>query len=204
MAKPYYAREDAIRRLHDTICMYYGLPYYVTMEGLNDPYKVMIYPLSRFYDRNPEEQGKVVDYTDERFDYKQFPLGYGYSKKQGGMYFSRIPDRKQQQGLNYQTLRVNGAVSQGTSYILSQAMENCILGKYPMITEAWKLARSSPGAVIPFHRRMAITQIDRGLIALRYRLRTVGIEDGNTFKLLENRDKTFLLNVIKKEGVNVR
>ena len=206
MAKPYFAREDAIRRLHDTICLYHGLPYYVSMEGVpqNDAYKVMIYPLSRFYgDR--DVKGKIVDYTDEKFDYKQFPLGYGYSKKHGGLYFSRIPDRKQSQGLSYSTLRINGLVAQGTSGMLSEAMENCILGKYQPIEQAISLVKAGSAAIVPFHRRMAVAQIDRGLISLKYRLRSVGILEGKkSFKLLDNRDKEFLRNVISKEGVDVR
>jgi len=204
MAKPYFAREDAIRRLHDTICMYYGLPYYVNMEGTDDPYKVRIYPLSYFYgEQRSKEKPRIVDYTDEKFDYKQFPLGYGYSKKHGGLYFSRIPDRKQQQGLSSSTLRIDGKVAAGTAGMLSETMENCILGKYPTLDMAIDLAKRGT-LVAPFHRRMAVSQIDRGLIALKYRLRSVGIlESKKSFKLLDNRDKEFLRNVISKEGVNV-
>jgi len=204
MAKPYFAREDAIRRLHDTICMYYGLPYYVNMEDAGDPYKVRIYPLSYFYgEQRSKEKCKIVDYTDEKFDYKQFPLGYGYSKRHGGLYFSRIPDRKQQQGLSYSTLRIDGRTAQGTSGMLSETMENCILGKYPTLAVAIDLAKSGT-AIAPFHRRMAIASIDRGLTVLKYRLRTVATFDGKkSFKLLDNRDKEFLRNVISKEGVSV-
>jgi hypothetical protein len=205
MAKPYFAREDAIRRLHDTICMYYGLPYYVNMEGQIDQYKVNIYPLSYFYGpRSGREKPKTVDYTDEKFDYKQFPLGYGYSKTHGGLYFSRIPDRKQQQGLNYSTLRINGQVAQGPSTMLTEVMENCILGRYQPLEQAISLVKSGSTGTVPFHRRMAVSMIDRGLISLKYRLRSVGILDGKkSFKLLDNRDKEFLRNVISKEGVSV-
>jgi hypothetical protein len=175
------------------------------MEGGTDQYKVLIYPLSYFYNIGSEKgKYRIVDYTDEKFDYKQFPLGYGYSKKQGGVYFSRIPDRKQQQGLSYQTLRVNGAANQGSSFMLSQAMENCILGKYPTLPEALKSVESGSSTIVPFHRRMAVSQIDRGLIALKYRLRSVAIlNDKKSFRLLDNRDKEFLRNVISKEGVHV-
>jgi hypothetical protein len=171
------------------------------MEGSADPHKVLIYPLSYFYAER--QKPKVVDYTDEKFDYKQFPLGYGYSKKHGGHYYSRIPDRKQSQGLHYQTLRVDGKPAQANA-MLSEAMENCILGKYPTIQEALAIVQAGPGTVAPFHRRMAVAQIDRGLTCLKYRLRTVGILDGKkSFKLLDNRDKEFLRSVISKEGVSV-
>lgn len=206
MGKAYYSKEDAIRRLNETICMYDGSPVYVSLDVPMDApeHTVLCYPLKYFYATKKANPSFKVLYTDPKFNYKQFPLGYGFSDKSGGMYFARIPDRKQSQGLSHSTLRIDGRSTGLSGYFLSEAMENCIRGIYPTMEWAIEHARMDRFSVIPFHRKMAIAKIDRGLVCLKYRRRAVAILDGKkSFKLLDTKDKNFLKNILSKEGVPV-
>lgn len=201
MGKEYYSKEDAAMRLHGTICMYDGSPVYVdaTSPGSTDPGKVFIYHLG---DAIKLGKGyKVVDYRDDKFVYKSPPLGYMFYENKA-RYVSRIPDRKQRQGLSVDVVRVNPYPEYNDSHFTSQAMSDCILGKYHTLTQAESLVNNGVHSV-PISRRLAIVRERRGVTALAFRGRTIGYKEGDSYRLLNIKEKPFLLKTIKAAGVPV-
>lgn len=206
MGKAYFNRTDARMRINGTICMYDGTPMYVMTDGVEDDLSVSIMPPEDCFKHPKQQRRKTVKYTDDKFVYKSPGLGYVFF---GGSayYVSRIPDRKQRQGLSYEVIFVKktpAALSIANDSILySEAMTKSMIGSFPSLKEAIDLVISGEAESVPISRAIAIRKVARSTIALDYRTKFIGTRDigDNLFKLLSFQEKPFLIKILAKEGI---
>ena len=186
--------------------MYDGGPCFVEVPHELEGDWVYSYPLEPLIKGTISKPDKVK-YTDDRFSYKQFPLGYGWCPQNGAVYFSRLPDRKQKQGLSRETLKVNGSsASPYNNWLTSTAMLSCIKGDYLSLEQAISKVTAGVVSTVPFSRYLAVSALRRGLVCLSLRGREIAVyEKDKQFTLLNNRDKKFLMSTLQgKEGLELR
>lgn len=201
MGKELFNRDDVIKRLHQTICMYKGEPVYVTAdcEGRT---KVLAYPLKEF-GANRACKPIVVNYTDDSFSYKSPPLGYIYYNDRA-FYLSRIPDRKQRQGLHQEVIfsvPTNDEVP-WIEMLQSPEMHMCIMGRHPSLMDARVLIAKGARSV-PISRNCAVQRLGKSSdMVLLYKGREIGISmGGKDFELYNCKEKGFLTKVLQREGI---
>jgi hypothetical protein len=171
MGEKFYAEEDKQRRLNGTVCMWEGKPVYCIIQTGRrraGPEEILVAPLPEATDTWKDAPWKVVKYTDPRFSYEAFPLGYiNYGGRCG--YLMRSPHQQQSAGLGSGNIIIQGDYGLGTDrFLASQAMEDCILGKYPTLKE---VLSKGIGA---FSRNFAIRGVGRKL-GLEYQGNIIGM-----------------------------
>lgn len=194
--------EDVRLRLNRTICLYRGHPYYVYNEGIDPPSRdVFLRELgeNQFINRKKDMR---VPHDDPDFDPRSPELGYCFFNGEA-LYLSRVPDRRQRQGLSVESLRVEPRnVGPGTVF-LTKAMEDCILGRHKTLHEALDLIDSGDNSV-PIHRHFAVGRIQNNhMLGLFYRCRLIGTKDdyADRFTLLPSRDHSYLMKITGKMGL---
>lgn len=198
--------EDVRLRLHRTICMYKGHPYYVSNERINPPStEVWLYPVDyRNYNQDELDKIKIkVDHHDPDFETRSPPLGYAFYRNRA-YYVSRIPDRRQRQGLSPESLRVDPSEIDNISLFTSKSIEDCILGRHKSPEEAVIMIETNQAKSVPIHRHMAIGKIQNNhVLGLYYRNRLIGTKDSRLlrFNLIQSRDVSFLIKIVDKMGL---
>ena len=195
-------------RLHRTICIYDDEPVYVDAESAPGEHDVCIYDILE-YGRTRRHGGKfksiVVKYTDPKFSYKSPILGYADTGTEA-VYVTRLPDRRQSQGISYDNLRGNGTHLNNYMELCSKPIYGCIKGIYLSLDEAIARVRSIDNGSCPFDRRLAVRSMRRDITALLYRGKEIGILEGRTkeprFRLFDIKERNILLKVLNGK-VNV-
>lgn len=197
MGQGYFAKQDVIMRLHGTVCMYAGEPVVVYVNEGQPAEMVDIYDLKTYNKyKHQESRKRTVQYTDDAFVYKAFPLGYAYHPEyKSAIYVSRLPDRQQSQGLGQYVIRTNNG--DYNINVHSPYMADCILGKHPCVAEAVQRVASGRANSCPFDRKFAVGQLRRGALTLSCRGKEVGLlvqgtESNPKFKLFSIKEAPLL------------
>lgn len=204
MGAPFATPEDVSRRLHHTVCLWKGEPVSVTYRHPN----VTITHL------NPKTYGhaEVVDYTSDDFDYKTMPLGY-MNYNVGAYYLTRMPERRSNQGLNERCVDIVSHSQNfiGGEIIFTEAMYDCVMGKYPKLEKAIKdISGPRPAREsVAISRHVAIGRMrDRDrTFALYYRGRLVAhapMSKTPEFTLFGERAYSIIIKEIQSLGVVIR
>lgn len=200
MGKAYYQHSDAKMRLDGTICLFDGKP--VLVQVVDKKHMVRICPVDKIHTVHPKDWQEVL-YTDDKFSYKSPPLGYVNYNKQA-YYLTRIPDRKQRQGLTLDILTSRPKMLPGYSFesaIFNQGYIDLCRNKYPTIDEAIKLLDSDKAESVAISRSTALSFLGRNVLGLLYKGRQVGIRNGQRWQLFDQPQKPFLTKLMNKEGI---
>ena len=207
MGKEFFNKADARMRINGTICMYDGRAVYVEVdENVPDKEAVKICALADVYKHPSKRKQESVKYTDDKFVYKSPLLGY-MQHGEHAYYVTRIPDRKQRQGLSYEICtykRHDGAPSLGMDTVLySQGMADCIEGRYLNLKEAINKLIDHGFKTVPIHRHIAVGVVGGRTIALYYRTKFIGTKNTSDthFKLFDFVERPFLIKLLAKQGV---
>jgi hypothetical protein len=200
MGKAYYQQSDAKMRLDGTVCLYDGKPVHVQVMDTKD--MVRICPIDKVYTLHPA-QWEQVKYTDDKFSYKSPPLGYVNSNGKA-TYLTRIPDRKQRQGLTLDIITTRPKMLPGYSFeqsFYTQGYIDCVLNKYPTLDEALALLEKGKAEAVAISRSTALSFLGRNVVGLNYKGRQVGIRNGHRWQLFDQPQRPFLTKIMTKEGI---
>lgn len=197
MAQDYGSREDIALRLGRTICLYEGVPVYVSNDREDYPF-VKIQYLDRRYGV-VSRGSKVIDHRDKELDDSAFDLGYIEIEGQAH-YLKRGAFRHQNQGLRQENVIAVPFVGRG-SFIMHPGMYACITGEHKTIKEAWKLLDSGHQGV-PIHRHVAMCRLDSRNTGLYYRARLVAMwnSSSDTWDWVESPDQKHIKRLVEKTG----
>ncbi len=208
MGRKFEVAEDIIKRLHGTICLYKGRPVYVMYENSTTTTLVKIIPVEKYDRMAPASKmpWETIDYTQDTFRYKAFPLGYmNYGSE--AYYLSRIPFRYQYYGLNPDCIHWEPrpqSLDYGVNHVLfSQNFVDMIERKYPTMDEAevrlhsgWKSVAISPD--------VAIHRVKGRTLHLMFKGKNIGIKMGTqSFVLYDIPETKFLRKILPNHGVQV-
>ena len=200
MGKAYYQQSDAKMRLDGTVCLFDGKPVLVQVADQKDI--VRICPVDKIHSIHPK-MWDLVKYTDDKFSYKSPPLGY-INYKRSASYLTRIPDRKQRQGLTLDVITARPKMVSGYSLesaLFSQGYIDCVANKYPTIDEATQTLESDKAESVAISRHTALSYLGRNVLGLNYKGRQVGIRNGSRWQLFDQPQKPFLTKLMNKEGI---
>lgn len=172
MAAELASREDITTRLNRTVCMYKGLPVYVTVEPQD--VKGSNIHIVRWYNLGDTSKCGTCDYREKEFSNSSPLLGYLYHDNRA-LYLTRIADRRFQLGLCIGNVHFGGSSISYREIFLTKEMENCILGKHRTYAEAKKMLANGVESV-PIHRHFAISKAGKNITNLHYRGETIAIK----------------------------
>ena len=167
---------DAGMRLNNSIVMFKDIPVFVRQEG--ESIKFHLQPLDGV-SRVPE----LVSANDEDLNIESVPLGYvNLTSPQDVVYVSRLPARKQKQGLdigNINYFREGGQNMYTDSNgwkVPFPALAKTITGDYPSAKQAYDLVTKTKALGVAFNRKMAFSKTEDNprLIRLRMVRDTIG------------------------------
>jgi len=206
MAQGYEIRNDTFMRLDNTICMYKGYPYYITVHDVDydepEPdvnevkgYNLLV-PDARY---NPYE---TIMVTDDDFDFRVPRLGYvNYINE--ALWVTRKPERRQKAAIHRNTLNINSDRHNVNSVMQSDFFGEMILDIYPTMAEAIKICEEGVDSWA-FDKDMCVRWSDatRALMFLCYKGRDIGYRPlhGN-WHLFDTREASFYVNVINNKKI---
>lgn len=122
----YTTELDIRRRLHESIIMYDGEPWYVASYKRELPYYNLILQCLK-----NSSTIKEIKCTDPKIDLRTPKLGYFKSSQDRWKYLTRIATRSFKQGLSLRNLAFKSSSSglRGVSSLVGDGMYNCILGR---------------------------------------------------------------------------
>lgn len=206
----YLTRDDVHMRLDNTACMYGKKWYYMRTaerEAVADFHVMAGYELGK-----PARNPVMIDVRDKDFCCKSPVLGY---MNYGGetYYISRIPDRRQKQGLNQQSLISTNGWGPGGNYINTAEFKDMLVGKYPKQDAALATVlvdQEEPGNErvnnsVAFHRNFCYRKLGGNAIGMMYKERLVALYDKDTerFQLIQNKETSFMERILDKNGVTL-
>jgi hypothetical protein len=190
-------------KLHKTCCMYKGEPVYISVDEQNADHKVRMIPLAAVLNASPSAY-KLVDYTEDAFDYRYMSLGY-ITYKKNAYYLSRLPERKAHQGLKYDCIYSEPNLSELYSYhyFYTKEMVDCIKGKHATVEEALNMLHHEGYKKVSVHRDFAVGWVDSMKIGMYYREQLISIKEDNTphFNLIQGRASSFIQKVMEASGL---
>lgn len=195
MAEAYLTADDLIMRLHQSVCLYDGEPYFVSCVPKFP--KVGLHALGG--KNNKYDADKIIDHTDERFSDRSPPLGY-MTYENNAYYLERVPYRQQNQGLKQVSVVSSPHLDHYSPWFRDATFRDCILGKHASIKEAWKLMDKGYRGV-SIHRNVAIRLIDTRSIGLYYKTRLVATRKGDMWDWLPATDGKYIQKIINRLGV---
>lgn len=206
MAEKYHAEEDKTRRLNNTVCLYDGQPVYVvTRVGWRSDKplgeeEVYITDLGKSCDVYDPVDWKRVSYTSDSFSYEAFPLGY-VNYKGSCYYLVRAPVQAQSQGLCSSNLILPSDCWH--RIWMSLQMADCILNKYPTLTDALKEVTTKQVDSIAFHRRFCLGRFGRTKITLSFQDRIIGFysEKKKSFTIFKSSDNRFMSQLLNSMDI---
>lgn len=202
MGLAYHSHGDASMRLNGTICLYDKVPYYISCPERGDNETVDLYQLHANFG---DKVFKHVKYTDEKFSYKPFELGYLQSGNWAA-YMVRNPYRRQKQGLDRNVISFIDRLPDSTKvWFTSDSMRHCILGEYPSFDLALKAVKSKEKDGVAFHRYCAIERSSPYNLSLKYRTKEVGYMNGDkdSFTLWSSPATSFLTQILPEYGARL-
>lgn len=169
----YISREDATRRLDQSVCMYNGEPVWVTVNPMFPVNTIHVEPLvltSSQYNKPDTIPRTRVHIMDEAFSIRLPCIGYvNHPRRLTCSYPYRYPRREQQQGLR------NGVLSNVPDGIRTKDMYNMFMNIYPSTTSAFssltkgsafrnKTTTDGPryNATVAVHKMLAVGRAQTG------------------------------------------
>jgi len=203
----YLTRDDVHMRLNNSVCMFGKKWYYIKTRDRDDDVDFHIvhgYELGKGM-RNSTS----IDVRDKDFDCKSPVLGY-MNYNNTCYYLSRIPDRKQKQGLNIDTIISNEPRGLVFNYITTEQFRNMLMDKYPkqgaclkavMHDEAEDLNGVCVGSA--FNRNFCYRKLAGNAIGLMYKERLIALydRDEEKFNLILSKETSFFERILEKNGV---
>jgi hypothetical protein len=154
----------------------------------------------------------AIDVRSKEFDCRSPVLGY-LNYGNNCYYVSRIPDRKQKQGLNQESLITNDPRGLGGNYITTEYFKNMLIDKYPKQTKCFKdinAGEPDPHSGydlegIAFHRNFCYRKLAGNAIGMLYKERLIALYDNDIerFNLLQNKETSFMERLLEKNGVTL-
>ena len=207
MGRKFELAEDIVKRLHSTICLYKGKPVYVQYNGTASTTHVKICPVEQYNRIAPS--GKIpweeIDYTQDIFRYKAFPLGY-MNHLGNAYYLSRIPYRYQWYGLNpdcinWEPASVDPYYGNSTA-LFSEGFVKMIAREYPSLDDVEGLLYAGHKSVA-ISPDVAIQKVKGRTVHLMFKGKNVGIKMGSSvFTLYDIPEAKFLRKILTAQGVN--
>lgn len=202
--------DDVIKRLHGTICMYKGEPVYVMgyidrSTGGYSATHVQVCPVQsydRYGSRDKKNSWEIIDYTQDTFRYKAFPLGY-VNHNGRAYYASRIPNRYQYYGLSPDSILWEPIVSSSHHIVFTDSFVDMIHRRYPNMDDAETrlIAGERRIAISP---DVAIERVKGRTMHLLFKGKNVGIKMGAThnFTMYDIPEAPFLKKILARSGVH--
>lgn len=202
MGEKFYANDDKVRRLDNTICFYKGAPVYVTTRcgyGYAGEDQVYINSLSQGRDLY-SKAWKLIEYTENDFDYKAFPIGYvNISDK--AYYLYRNPAQQYSYGLTRQSVSSSDGNFHHT-YMYTDDFEKSLKREYPTLTEAIEKILKREAESVAFSMYLAVGLLSRSMVTLSYRGRIIGIKGfSNKFQVWKARENRIICRALDEAGV---
>lgn len=196
MGHPMHSLQDVSMYLNGTICLWDGKPVYVDVDN-GEGGKIMIHYLG---DRKKRE---LVEYTDDRFDYRSVQLGY-LQYENRAFYLERLPVRKTKQAVAHENTGGRSPCGRniGISDILfSSAMNNCVLGEHMTEEEAIRGLMGGKYKSAAVSRNVAIQKEEDGTFTLWHKNIKVGKKSHNEqyFTLLSGNHSSFMKRFLEKK-----
>lgn len=200
MADEYFSREDASMRLNETICMWKGEPVYVHFRVNSESHTAVA--IKDFHKRTREQ---IVEYTNDDFVYEAFPLGYMSTSLHEAVYLTRVPERRQKQGLCKNSINAsNGLMPVRDRWWKTKEFYNCIMGIHTKAPKAIQLMNEGiPGIVVGRH--VAFRYVDHDVYSLVYRERVVGTYSPSigVSNLISTPATSVFINVMEDLGLDM-
>lgn len=201
--RPFIRQEDAHLRLDQTIVMYRGVPMWCQVSNNFPVNHVHVSHLT-----NIQAGLQEVDITSDEFHANIPELGY-INLNTNCDYLSRLPERRQRQGLCVDTVQAFRGVASVRHMFFSQSMVNLLTNTYPTLDECIRRINIQEWDSCAFHKYVAVTRRwnkDNFDIALEYRCRDVATydQDLNRFTLKNDmKDGSFLTEILQDLGIRV-
>ena len=206
MGAEYYDESDASMRLHCSVCMYKGKPYYIDCTNIQG---TVIAALSL-----GENHMNHIDYTDEEFSYNAFELGY-IAKGERVCYLTRKPLQQYRSGLTINTLqsKANENVPNAIDIyvnerlLASHYMHDCIM-RQPLEDARAKIKAhvgvQNKGFLI-INRNLCMETIARKKWRLFYKGRNIGKVGYRTGRiyLTKQKGESYMRLYLKRAGLEV-
>ena len=200
MGEAYLNQDDARMRLGGSICRWKGEPVFVNIDGEDGRSDSVVIS---FFDGSGRRE-KRVRYTSKYFDYGAFPLGYMNTQEVGCIYLSRMPMRRQKQGLTYNnTIFLQSGMNAVRNYFPSVELYKCIMGDYPSFHAAQK--SMIDGIVgVAVDREIGFNKQDDNVYGMYYRGRLVGhyMPSNRTTTLLDTPSTSIVVQALSRIGLD--
>lgn len=186
--------EDLQRKLHGTVCLYDGIPVYVTMVQTGQ-LDIRLEVLDNSL-KSKLKVKKTVP-SDDKLEVYDIPLGYCSNNSGEYFYLTRSTRRSYNQGL----LAHNIKRIQGYVFSVDENLSKCILGDHVSCQEAFQLVKDGESPKMAFHRHFAFSS-DGTEVYLLYRDKQIAYTDGEmvTFRLFNNDSTSIVLRELTKHG----
>lgn len=202
--------QDLSQKLHATLCLYEGLPYYLSVIGGNRISLLTVPGMDEFKTINPSE--------DDKLDVSTPPLGYVNWTDGVPYYTYRRPIRRSRQGLDARSLGLrqvplaredggNGRMMTPPSerVLTSRPFREMILNTYPTLDDSIKMLRNASTGVnaIAVNRNVAMVINKLGIINVYYKNDLVGyIAPGDFTVQVPSNDKGAIVSKYLSHGLD--
>lgn len=201
----YFSPEDRNRRLHETVCMYDGMPVIVScrQQSMNEQLQddeVYVCQIGV----GAGSVYKKIKYTSDKFCAFSRPLGY-INLPKGAYYVVRNPLVQYKQGLCHQQVSTIGRDTSDLPYhwITSEGLLNCIKDNYPSYKETLKHVRSTRVSQA-FDRRLCVVPYFKSVLSLNFRGRPAGlICEDDKITLFKSREDRVLIPYLQERGLEI-
>lgn len=158
MGDKLYSQEDAHSALNGTVCVFQGIPYYVTVGRYPGDDIVGLHNLDGRI--NIDKPSLITEYTNKDFSYKAPELGF-VNLSGVAIYVFRHPIRSTKQGLSIDHISTSSSVDP-TRILISPGLRDCIMNVYPSFSEALSRLHNDRVSSVAFNKRFAIkkTRLD--------------------------------------------
>jgi hypothetical protein len=195
MGHPMHSIGDVAMYLDGTVCLWDGHPVYVDVGGGTNG-KIIIYYIG-------SNKKDMVEYTDDRFDYRSVQLGYmQYGSR--AFYVERLPLRKTKQAVSQENVQCRAPCGHQLSIseaILAEGMRNCVLGQHMTEADAIRGLMGGKFKSAAVARNLAIQKEPEGHFTLWHKNIMVAKRNHNEqyFTLLNGEHSSFMKRFLEKK-----
>lgn len=196
----FLTREDLSMRLDHTICFFGKKPYYLRVGRDEFNFHIM-----RGFELTAKAKEIAIDVRDAAFSMRSPTLGYINYYDQAH-YLSRIPDRRNKQGLNVGTIVSSNENGIDRGYFTSEFMHDMLVDKYPAQSLCLKRLQAEHDLKsIAFNRNFCLRKLADNVIGMLYKERLVAIFDNESerFNLIQSRETSFIERIMARNGVEI-
>ena len=196
MAFELFSPQDVEDKLHQTICLWDGEPYFIHVRPGSKEVTLLE------MDGKARTTFKVVNPADDSFSWSDIRLGY-YQDKTEAKYVERSARRMFKNGLSPEAItHLDVDYEPGEYWFGGKRMKDCIKGRHMPFRDALELVSSGAVKSAAFHRHFAVKSV-RGAIFLEFRGSDIGVYSKSTkaFTIYEVSGASFRNRLLKQAGV---